>query len=58
MKQGLRYRYVCKKDLNKGKICETSKPNKVKIQIRISGHMPAYVDRGLRTQAKSHVRKI
>ena len=47
-----------KNDLNRGKICETNKPNKTEIQIRVFGQMLAYVDRGLRTQAKSHVRKI
>ena len=37
MKQEIRHRYVSKKDLNRDKICETSKPNK------------AEADRGLRT---------
>ena len=49
MKQEIKHRYVSKKDLNRGKICETSKPNKAEIRIKVSGQMPVYVDGGLRT---------
>ena len=58
MKQGLRYRFVCKKDLNRGKMCETSKPNKAKIRISVSQKMPAYADKGLLMQDLTCMHRI
>ena len=51
MKQRLRYIYSYEKGLNRGKICEKNKPNKIEIRIRVSGQMPTYPNRGLRTHA-------
>ena len=58
VKQRLRYVYTQEKGLNRGKIYETNKPNKIEIRIRVSRQMPACADRGLCTQDLTCVRML
>ena len=58
VKQGLRYMYTYEKGLNKGKICEKNKPNKIRNPNQgfwayacVSRQRPAYVGFNLRTHA-------
>jgi len=41
------YLHTYEKGLDRGKICEISKPIKEKIQIRVFGQAPVYTARGL-----------
>ena len=51
VKQRLMYLHTYEKGLGKGKICETSKPIKEEIRIRVFGQAPAYAEFKLRTYA-------
>ena len=58
MKQRLRYVYTYEKGLNRGKLCEASKPKKVEIWIKVYGQIPAYANEGMHTLGLTCIRML